>query len=187
MEKYVLNIFKDQEALKTLNKWSILITMGSFIVFYLFEVFFTNTSGSAVLGWSLTEILLSVLLIIVILFFIITVHEAIHGLFFKIFKPDGNVKFGYSKGMFYATSPGEFFDRKQFSIIIIMPFIIITSFMLIMWFILPHASIKFFLALHTGACAGDFYYLYLLNKHPDMKYVEDTNVGMTMYEKLPEN
>src|SRR5690625_5485080 len=99
MEKYVLNIFKDQEALKTLNKWSILITMGAFIVFYLFEVFFTNTSGSALLGWSLMEILLSALLIIIILFLIITVHEAIHGLFFKIFKPDGNVKFGYSKGI----------------------------------------------------------------------------------------
>lgn len=187
MEKYVLNIFKDYEALKTLNKWSILITMGSFIVFYLFEVLFTNTSGSAILGWSLTEILLSILLIIIILFIIITVHEAIHGLFFKIFKPDGNVKFGYTKGMFYATSPGEFFRRRQFKVIIIMPFIIITSLMLIMWFIVPHASIKFFLALHTGACAGDFYYLYLLNKYPNMKYVEDTDVGMTMYESHPEN
>lgn len=186
MDKYVLDIFKDHEALKTLNKWSIMITLGAFILFYLFEVLFTNTTGSAVLGWSPLELLLSVVLIFLIIFAIITGHEAIHGLFFKMFRPDGNVKFGYSKGMFYATSPGEVFKRNEFKIIIIMPFVIITALMMMLWFIIPHASIKYFLALHTGACAGDFYYLHLLNKHPGMQYVEDTDVGMTMYEEHPD-
>ncbi len=185
MDKYVLDIFKDHEALKTLNKWSILITLGAFVLFYLFEIFFTNTEGSAIIGWSPLELLGSVVLILLALFVIITVHEAIHGLFFKVFRPDGNVKFGYSKGMFYATSPGEVFRRNEFKVIIIMPFLIITALMLITWFIIPHASLKYFLALHTGACAGDFYYIHLLNKHPHMQYVEDTEVGMTMYENHP--
>lgn len=186
MDKYVLDIFRDYEALKTLNKWSILITLGAFVLFYLFEILFTNTMGSAIIGWSPLELLLSVVLIILILFIIITVHEAIHGLFFKVFRPRGNVKFGYSKGMFYATSPGEIFKRNEFKIIIIMPFIIITAVMLILWSIIPHAAFKYFLALHTGACAGDFYYLHLLKKYPQMQYVKDTDVGMTMYEIHPE-
>jgi hypothetical protein len=186
MDKYVLNVFKDHEVLKTLNKWSILITLGAFVLFYLFETLLTNTTGPALLGWSPLELFVSIVLIVLMIFIIITVHEAIHGLFFKLFRPGGNVKFGYSRGMFYATSPGEIFKRNQFKIIIIMPFIIITALMLILWFIIPHASFKYFLALHTGACAGDFYYLHLLNKHPHMQYVEDTDVGMTMYEDHPE-
>lgn len=116
-----------------------------------------------------------------------TIHEGIHGLFFKLFSPASKVKFGYMAGMLYATAPGEIYTRKQYIIIILMPFIIITAVLFILMFTFPHVSYKYLLVIHTGGCAGDFYYVYLMLKHKNLKYAEDTNVGMTLYETSPNN
>ncbi|WP_245608208.1 DUF3267 domain-containing protein [Salinicoccus luteus] len=183
--KYVLDIFKDTSAMKALNILSISITVLSFIVFYLLDLFLADDAGSALIGMESFGIIGAVLLIMAILFAIITVHEGIHGLFFKLFHPKGKVRFGYKSGMFYATAPGEVFTRRQFVIAVLMPFVVITSVMLLMMFTVPHGAYKYLLALHTGACAGDFYYVYLIMKHRNMEYVEDTEVGMTMYEANP--
>lgn len=185
--KYVLDIFKDTSAMKALNILSISITVLSFIVFYLMDLFLVDDAGSALIGMEYFGVVGAVLLIMAILFAIITMHEGIHGLFFKLFAPRGRVRFGYKSGLFYATAPGEVFTRRQFVIVILMPFVIITSVMLIMMFTVPHGAYKYLLALHTGACAGDFYYVYLIMKHRNMDYVEDTEVGMTMYEDYPAN
>lgn len=184
-EKYVLDIFRDRSAIRTLNILAISLTILSFIVFYLLDLFLADDAGSALIGMESFGIIGAVFLIMAILFAIITVHEGIHGLFFKLFHPKGKIRFGYKSGMFYAAAPGEVFTRRQFAIVILMPFVVITSVMLIMMFTVPHGAYKYLLALHTGACAGDFYYIYLIMKHRNMKYVEDTEVGMTMYEGYP--
>lgn len=84
--------------------------------------------------------------------------------------------------MAYATSPGTVYSRGQFFIIIVMPFVILTAIMLAMMFILPNPAYKYYIALHTGACAGDFYYMYLIMKHKHLPYAVDTEVGMSLYE-----
>lgn len=42
---------------------------------------------------------------------LLIIHELIHGLFFKIYKPENKVKFGikWRQGMAYATSPGSLY------------------------------------------------------------------------------
>lgn len=129
----------------------------------------------------------TILLTLALLFAVFTIHEGIHGLFFKLFSPESKVKFGYTSGMLYATAPGEVYSRKQYIIIILMPFIIITSVLLLLMFTFPHVSYKYLLAIHAGGCAGDFYYVYLMMKYKHLKYAEDTDVGMTLYETEPNN
>jgi len=128
-----------------------------------------------------------ILLALALLFAVFTAHEGIHGLFFKLFSPASRVKFGYTAGMLYATAPGSVYKRKQFMVIILMPFIIITAVLLLMMFVLSHPSYKYILAIHTGGCAGDFYYVYLMMKYRNLEYAEDTDVGMTLYETQPDN
>lgn len=139
------------------------------------------TSG----GVEFTVAFSTILITLALLFAVFTVHEGIHGLFFKIFSLGSKVKFGYKSGMLYATAPGEVYTRKQYTIIILMPFIIITAVLLLLMFTFPHASYKYLFAIHTGGCAGDFYYVYLMLKYKNLKYAEDTDVGMTLYETAP--
>ncbi len=184
-DKYVLDVFKDHSVLKVLNIMTISITILSFAVFYLLELFAAGGGSSALAGFDQLGVFGAVFFVMALLFAIITFHEAIHGLFFKIFAPSGRVRFGYKSGMFYAAAPGEVFSKGRFIIIILMPFIIITTLMLILMMTTSHGAFKYLLALHTGACAGDFYYVYLLMRKNHMKFVEDTEVGMTMYRSHP--
>lgn len=186
MSSYVLDIFKETKALKQINIIAIVTTIAVFIPLFIIDIAVLDETSSALIAIESMGFFGSLLLIFAIMFAIVTVHEGIHGIFFKIFSPNSKVKFGYKAGMFYATSPGEIFSRGKFIIIIIMPFVLITAVLLFMMFTLPHGSYKYFIAFHTGACAGDFYYVYLITKMKNMKFVEDTNVGMTLYESYPE-
>ncbi|CAD2081266.1 transcriptional regulator [Jeotgalicoccus coquinae] len=183
MDKLELNIFENKSALKSISWIQILAIIGTFTMLYLLEGLVIKPTGSALAGREQFGIVGAVFFIIALFFIIIIVHEAIHGLFFKIFNPGGKVKFGFKAGMAYATSPGTVYSRGQFFIIIVMPFVIITGIMLAMMFMLPNPAYKYYIALHTGACAGDFYYLYLIMKHKHLSYAVDTEVGMSLYER----
>ena len=182
MDKFELNIFENKSALKSISWIQILAVLGTFTVLYLLEGFVIRPTGSALVGREQFGIAGAVFFIIALFFIIIIVHEAIHGVFFKIFKPGSRVKFGFKAGMAYATSPGTVYSRGQFFIIAAMPFIILTGIMITMMFMLPNPAYKYYIALHTGACAGDFYYLYLIMKHKHLSYAVDTEVGMSLYE-----
>lgn len=182
MDKLELNIFENKSVLKSISWIQILAMIGTFIVLYLLEGFVIKPTGSALVGREQFGIVGAVFFIIALFFIIIIVHEAIHGLFFKVFNPKSKVKFGFKAGMAYATSPGTVYSRGQFFIIIVMPFVILTAIMLAMMFILPNPAYKYYIALHTGACAGDFYYMYLIMKHKHLPYAVDTEVGMSLYE-----
>lgn len=182
MDKVELNIFESKSALKSISWIQILVMIGTFTVLYLLEGFVIQPTGSALVGREQFGIVGAVFFIIALFFIIIIVHEAIHGIFFKVFNPEGKVNYGFKAGMAYATSPGTVYTRRQFLIIIIMPFVIITAVMVTMMFMLPNPAYKYYIALHTGACAGDFYYLYLILKHKHLSYAVDTEVGMSLYE-----
>lgn len=182
MDKLELNIFENKSALKSISWIQVLVMIGTFIVLYLLEGFIIHPTGSALVGREQFGIVGAVIFIIALFFIIIIVHEAIHGIFFKIFNPQGKVKYGFTAGMAYATSPGTVYTRGQFLIIIAMPFVILTAVMFTMMYMLPNPAYKYYIALHTGACAGDFYYMYLILKHKHLSYAVDTEVGMSLYK-----
>lgn len=184
MKKFELNLFKDQSALKTLSILSIVITIISVVPFYALERLFSSQSAFYH-NMSFSSIFFSALVVIVGSAAIIILHEGIHGIFFKLFNMNGKVKYGYKNGMFYATAPGKIYKKKYFSIIVIMPFIIITIMLILVLYLLDKTAITVILVFHTGACAGDFYYLYLMFKYKHLKYVEDTETGMVMFERRP--
>lgn len=180
-----MNIFEDKKALNVIAVLSVIITVVLLVppLWMDGRIFLEQLTAG---GIEFQVAFSTILLTLALLFAVFTIHEGIHGLFFKLFSPASKVKFGYKSGMLYATAPGEVYTRKQYIIIILMPFIAITTVLLLLMFTFPHVSYKYLLALHTGGCAGDFYYVYLMLKHRNLKYAEDTDVGMTLYEKEPE-
>lgn len=126
------------------------------------------------------------ILIVLSFFLLIVIHELIHGLFFKLFSPEGNVKFGFKNGMAYATSPHSFYSRGKFAWIAVAPFVLITLLLYVFLYIglISSGTFVWVSALHASACVGDFYWLYLIKKQAANVLVEDTEVGISFYERI---
>lgn len=178
-----INITEDTALLKKLSIASIPL----FVVFYiLFFVIAINIRPGIFINEN--SILLSFITAILIFIAIIIIHEAIHGVFFKLFAPHRKVNFGiiWRKGMAYATSPGSKFKRWQMVIIAVMPFII-NSALLTVAYTFTSQSVSQYVLLataHAVACVGDFYYIWVILRAPRGALVEDTETGLTIWRKF---
>lgn len=185
MKTFELNVIEDEKVMKTVALWNIVMTILSIVPFYALERRFSS-GDPFYMQLNFQYIIISTAVVIIGGILIIMFHELIHGIFFKLFNPQGSVTYGYKAGMFYASSPGEVYHRKHFSVIIIMPFIIITTLLLTALYFFDYTAITILLVFHTGACAGDFYFLYVMYQNRDLKYIEDTETGLVMYQKKPD-
>ncbi len=114
----------------------------------------------------------------------IPMHEILHGLAFKLMSPSTKVKFGYSGlGLFFASAVGARFTRKQYIIICLIPFVVITLvFALVIGFIFKAPLTAYLcIAMHTAGCAGDFFYVRSITKNKAIAYCEDTKTGVKFY------
>ena len=173
-----LNVLDNKKLVMWLNIASFLLIFPFMAIFISLSYLsvgsdtFTTTNGSLIAG----------LIILVLLFFI---HELIHGFFFKLFNKEGKVKYGFKQGMAYATSPGSIYPKKQFYIILLAPFVIITL-ALYLCMIASLISPYFFILLaplHGSACVGDFYMTIKLMREDKDVLVEDTETGFSLYKK----
>ncbi len=102
---------------------------------------------------------------------LIPIHEAIHGLAYKI---AGALRVSYGvnwrKLYFYAVADRFVIGRKDFRMVAIAPFLVISFLSIIALFFVSLPVQWFFgglLLLHTGACAGDFAMLAFYQRHPE--------------------
>lgn len=175
-----INLLESKRTGWILNLLSVPIAIA---FYYVFNKFFQILED--VFELRTEESIVSFILLGVSFFAIILVHEAIHGLFFKLFNPDGKVKYGFTNGMAYATSPNSLYTKYQFSVIVLAPFVIITTLILLVALsgVVPYSHFIILASFHAGACVGDFYYIYLLIQSPKQTWVEDTEVGINLYLK----
>lgn len=169
-----LNLLEDEKVIKKLNIAALVIMAICYGVLLL-PPFNQHNFQSISFLLEIGAIIISFLVIVII-------HEGIHGIFFKIFNLKGQVKFGFKNGMAYATSPGSLYLKWQFFMISIAPFVLLTTGLLLIMNTWPYAWLRLLVAAHSGACAGDFYWCYLLLKTPKNLLVEDTEVGLTFHE-----
>lgn len=119
---------------------------------------------------------------------LIIIHELIHGLFFKIYKPENKIKFGVKlkQGLAYAISPGSLYNRRQMLVISLAPFVLISFALTVLagFGVLSSGAYVLLAAVHAAGCIGDFYYTYLLAiKHRKINLLaEDTETGLLIYQ-----
>lgn len=186
MKKYKeLNLIDNTKLIKWLNIFSIALLVPLLLIFAYIDVLIQGmeslNSPSIIQQISMYHII-----VLVILYFAtIILHELVHGLFFKLFDRDGNVKFGFKNGLAYATSPNSLYSESKFFIIIIAPFITISLLLMLSLACSVVDSVIFVIlaAFHGAACIGDFYWIYLILKEPKGIKVEDTEKGMSFYIK----
>lgn len=172
-----VNLLENEALIKQINKWSLWLLLFSmpvfvFIAYVFFDLFQQKLQISDVFLTSVS------------LFLVIIVHEGIHGLFFKLFKPQAKVTFGFKSGMAYAASLGNRYTRKQALWILLAPFVFLTFFFALLTYLNLISAIVFVVlgVVHTGACIGDFYYSYLLVNTPGKVIMEDTEMGIKIFQ-----
>ncbi|HEX3009442.1 MAG TPA: DUF3267 domain-containing protein [Bacteroidales bacterium] len=104
---------------------------------------------------------------------LVPIHELLHGLAFKIFGA-GRLKFGkdLKQMMFYVTVDNFVLNRKEFSVLALLPFTVVTLLLLFIEWLLPNTYIWFSLSAifwHTTMCIGDFAMLAFFEKHKHME------------------
>lgn len=168
-----INLLENRKLLINLNLVAIVIVLVLTVLGIVFSGGFQISNGFEGVFWLLLGYFLS-----------LVIHEAVHGIFFKAFKPSGKVKFGFKSGMAYATSPGSFYTKTQFFIISIAPFVVLTGLFIFLRFLGVNESVVYLIfALHTSGCVGDFYYCILLINRPVGILVEDTEKGINFYSE----
>lgn len=173
-----LNLLENKKVLFWLN----IIGGGLLFLFFpLFSIIASETTKESFHSLDLKQLFQ----VFILAFFLIIAHEAIHGLFFKVMNPKSQVKFGFKKGMAYATSPGTIYNKWQFIWISLAPFVVITfSLWLALFFnLLNPAAFVYLATFHASACVGDFYWVYLVLGSPKNAWIEDTEVGINFYTK----
>ncbi|MBO0951102.1 DUF3267 domain-containing protein [Fibrella forsythiae] len=113
-----------------------------------------------------------------VFFPLITVHEFIHGIFFKrVGAP--RVGYGWSwKGMMaYAYAQNYVMNLREVAFVAAMPFLILTPTLIVVWVLLPAYGVVWgtLLFLHTTGCIGDFVLInfWRKNQHRSMFTYDD--------------
>lgn len=117
---------------------------------------------------------------------LMVIYELIHGFFFKVLGDENTkVKFGFKSGMAYATSPGSRYSRKRMLVIILAPFFLISLALTLIYalHILTATSYIVLASFHAAGCAGDFFLAVAILQQKGEIAVEDTEVGINIYQK----
>ncbi|MBK7869173.1 MAG: DUF3267 domain-containing protein [Saprospiraceae bacterium] len=126
-----------------------------------------SLNGQISVGMLISNTLIGFALTLTIL---IPVHEALHGLAYKLLGAPkvafgGNIRQFY----FYAVADRFVIGKNGFKIIALTPFVVI-SMIAIIGILLTPVKIQWIcwgvLLMHTGACAGDFGLLGFYKRHP---------------------
>jgi hypothetical protein len=138
----------------------------------------TGTSGGGITG-------LGLLLVIVITFALMAIHEAIHGIVFSRFggTPQyGATMVGKVLPAFYCTSPGMRFTKAQYILIALAPAMVLVPATVLGVALLPHGGwLVVPAAMHLGGCIGDFAMTYIVARIAPGSLVEDLKSGMRFY------
>lgn len=112
----------------------------------------------------------------------LTVHELVHGLFFKLFAPAASrVTFGanWGMGMLYACAEGIVYRRGAYLVIILAPTVAVSLLIVITtalsgWYVC--GFIVF--VLHFSGCVGDWGYVRAIVGDARISHCEDTDWGV---------
>lgn len=179
-----INILEDKQTVRKMLSASLIL----FVVFavlipllaYIFYQVALKTGDERVIDFPLIFVTLAVYLLS------LPAHELIHALFFKLFSPGGKITLGYKNGMLYAGSLGNVYTRRQYLVIALAPFVVLTLVYVViaLAFKAPLTAYLCF-ALHTSGCVGDFYYAKEILADKRITHCEDTNQGVNFYTDKP--
>jgi len=183
-----LDLIKDHKLLLTLS----LVSIGLFVVTWvglgwLFQWLRPDiTSGVTGFSFSITgipDILAPFLVILGVTLMMLIVHEAIHGIFFRVFT-GGRVKFAFKGAYAYAAAPDWYLPKKPYMVISLAPLVLMTAAGIIASLFVPLnwiTPIILLLAMNASGAVGDIYVFLLLTRMENDVLIQDFGEKMAIY------
>ena len=178
---YSLNLKKNKAALWAMNGASVLLLFlfGWLFLWYLLRV----RPGILAEVASIRFGLFFPIALIGVYAVMIVVHELIHGLFFWIFTRQ-RPKFGFRGWYAYAAAPGWFFPRRQYVVVGLAPFALLSILGMILMAILPAEMVVialFVTIINAASSVGDLWVIFRLICQRRQVIVEDQGDGVSFY------
>lgn len=189
-----LDLIKDRKMLVLLS----LASLGLFVInwaglAWLLQVLRPNIApGSESISFNLTgaaSIFVQLLVLLGVIFVMVTLHEAIHGVFFWLFT-GGRVKFAFRGAYAYAAAPGWYIRKAPYLFISMAPLVLISLLGVIALLLIPVnwiLPVLLLVAMNASGAVGDLYVFFLLvSKSGDM-LVQDFGEQMEIYARNAED
>lgn len=136
-------------------------------------------------AWTLLDINRSLWLLLLLQIPMIVVHEAIHGIVYKL-GTDRKVIYKFHGFAASASVPGTYFTLPHYLKVGLAPAVILSGLFLVLTLLssgLTQWVWYLMLAVHFGSCVGDFYVTLRIWRLPKDSLNEDYGIGMRIYTK----
>lgn len=132
-----------------------------------------------------TEMLVGLVVTVALTFGLLVLHEYTHGLAVRGFGAAptyGAMMMGKVMPVFYCTSVGHRFTRRQFLVILMAPLVLVSLICAVLILALPLSGwLVVPAAIHLGGCVGDLWMAVVVLREPGDTLVEDRKTGMRFY------
>lgn len=129
---------------------------------------------------------LMVLLVFLLVFVsMVTLHEAIHGLFFWLYTR-GKVKFAFKGAYAYAAAPDWYLAKRPYMVVSMAPLIIMSIVGVVALMVVPFSWINplmLVITMNAAGAIGDIYVFSLLLRMPGHVLVQDFGEQMEIYAR----
>lgn len=171
--------------IKKRTKYSLIYNLSNLVVFGLVGFFFVQDFNLP--NYSLIDRFSYLSYGIAIAFLLLPLHEYIHVLAYKS-QGASNTSYDANLKKFYFMALANNFvaNKKEFEIVALAPFVVITSVLIIVFFLVNSGwtlTISGILLAHTAMCSGDFGLLsyFEFNKHKQPVTYDDTEKKISYF------
>lgn len=125
----------------------------------------------------------SLLILLGVVFGMLILHEAIHGLFFWIFT-GGRVKFAFKGAYAYAAAPDWYLPKSPYLVVSLAPLVLITLLGIVAFLWVPLSwipAIMLLIIMNASGAVGDIYVFFWLLGLPSDGLIRDFGEQMEVY------
>jgi hypothetical protein len=129
--------------------------------------------------------LVSLLMLVGVIFVMVILHEAIHGVCFWMYTGD-RVKFAFKGAYAYAAAPDWYLYKRPYMVVSLAPLVLITVVGLVVLVWAPTswiAPLMLLIAMNVSGAVGDMYVFFLLTKMSEDALVQDFGEQMMLFTR----
>lgn len=169
----------------TLATWNVLALALLVVGLVTFGVTWAMATGGGSFSFEGANLLLAVIATVTLTLLLMALHEGVHGVAIRACgaRPQfGSAMMGGVVPVLYATAPGAWFTRRQFTAIALSPAVVLTAAAVEIIAVVPYGGwLVVPAAIHLGGCVGDFGMTAIVARQPLGTMVEDLKTGMRFH------
>jgi hypothetical protein len=185
-----LDLIKDRKLLLSLSLASLVLFAGCglglvWMMFVLRPEFAARGMSVSLAADSTGPISLRFFVLLGVIFVMVVLHEAIHGLFFRLLT-GGKAKFAFKGAYAYAAAPDWYLHKGPYLVVSLAPLVLITVLGVILLVFVPDSwlvPLMLLVAMNASGAVGDLYVFFLLVRKPEDVLVRDFGEQMEIYTR----